>query len=428
MTDADTIFAPATAPGRAAIAVVRLSGPHARAAVAALAGPLPRHGRTLRILRDARGEPLDEALVLTWEAGRSFTGEEAAEIQCHGSPAVLAALARALGAQGARLAAPGEFSRRALANGRLDLAQVEGLADLLAAETEAQRAQALRLARGALGARAAEWRIRMTRALALAEAAIDFAEEDLSDLWPEVAALAAGLETELRAEAAGARAAERLRDGFEVALVGRPNAGKSTLLNRLAGRDAALVSPVPGTTRDVLELRLELDGLPLTILDMAGLRDSGDPIEALGVERARARAAQADLRLHLLLPGDPPPPEGADDMAIAAQADRGPLLAAGLPVSGLTGAGVDALLAEIAHRLRARVPVAAAATRTRHALALGEAADRLAEARTLVAEDDAPELVAEALRRALRALDTLVGRVGVEDILDEIFSSFCIGK
>ena len=420
LPESPTVFAPATAPGRAGVSVMRLSGPRAHAAAEALAGPLPPVARTLRTLRHA-GEPLDQALVLTWEAPNSFTGEHVAELHLHGSPAAVAAVSRALLALGVALAEPGEFTRRALMNGRLDLARVEGLAALLDAETEGQRRQALRVFSGALGAKAEEWRARLLRAVALVEAGLDFAEEDLGDLLPEARAQAALLAAELRAEARGARVAERLRDGFEVALVGPPNAGKSTLLNRLAGRDAALVSPEPGTTRDVIEVRLDLGGLPVTLLDTAGLRDASG-VEALGVARGQERAARADLRVLLVPPGEPLPEAGPDDIVLRAKADGGG------GVSGLTGAGVDALAAEIARRLSLRTAALGVGLRERHASAMQEGAEALEEAVALLDAAAPPEIAAASLRRALLALDALVGRVGTEDILGAIFSSFCIGK
>jgi tRNA modification GTPase len=428
----DTIFALATVPGRAGIAVLRLSGPLARQAAEALAGPLPDHGRSLRILRDPTGEPLDQALVLTFAAGHSFTSETVAELHVHGSPAVTAALLRILRDQpGLRPAEAGEFTRRALENGRLDLAQVEGLADLIDAETEAQRRQALRVFSGALGERAQQWRARLLRAVALVEAVIDFAEEDVPEnVFPEVLALTATLSAELRREAQGARLAERLREGFEVAIVGPPNAGKSTLLNRLAGREAAITSEIAGTTRDVIEVRMDLQGLPVTLLDTAGLREAQDPVEAIGIERARARAASADLRVHLVLPGDPAPEPGPDDLVVRSKADLAPddAGAADFAISGRSGQGLDALVAEIGQRLSARTTGLGVGLRERHARAMLATADLLDEARHLVETDTPEEITAETLRAALRQLDALVGRVGVEDILGEIFSSFCIGK
>lgn len=424
----DTIFALATAPGRAGIAVLRLSGPQAHEAAAQLAGSLPEHGRSLRTIRNPSGEPLDQALVLTFAPQRSFTGEAVAELHCHGAPAVVAALLRTLGSRpGLRPAEPGEFTRRALENGRLDLAQVEGLADLLDAETEAQRRQALRAFAGALGHKAEEWRARLLRAVALAEATIDFADEDVPEnVWPEVLELIVLLAEELRAEAKGARLAERLREGFEVAIVGAPNVGKSTLLNRLAGREAAITSEHAGTTRDVIEVRMDLEGLPVTLIDTAGLREAQDPIEAIGIERARTRAAQADLRVHLHLPGEPAPEPGPDDLVVQAKVDLA--TSKGLAISGKTGEGLDELVAEIARRLQPRTAGLGVGLRERHARAMLAAADLLDEARSQFDAGAPVEIVAETLRASLRQLDALVGRVGVEDILGEIFSSFCIGK
>jgi tRNA modification GTPase len=424
----DTIFALATAPGRAGIAVLRLSGPAAHETASALAGKLPEHGRSLRTLRDPSGEALDQALVLTFAPRRSFTGEAVAELHCHGAPAVVSAVQRALQTfPGLRPAEPGEFTRRALENGRLDLAQVEGLADLLSAETEAQRRQAMRVFAGALGQKAEEWRAQLLRATALVEATIDFSDEDVPEnVWPEVLDLIVLLADELRREAQGARLAERLREGFEVAIVGAPNVGKSTLLNRLSGREAAITSEHAGTTRDVIEVRMDLEGLPVTLIDTAGLREAQDPVEAIGIERARTRAAQADLRVHLYLPGEPAPASSPDDLVIQAKADLA--VAEGLAISGQTGEGLDALVAEIARRLKPRATGLGVGLRERHARALLEAADLLDEARALFDQAAPVEIVAETLRRALRRIDALVGRVGVEDILGEIFSTFCIGK
>lgn len=422
----DTIFALATAPGRAGVAVIRLSGPEALAAAERLAGPLPAAGRGLRWLRGADGGRIDEALVLTFAPGHSFTGEAVAELQVHGSVAVVAALERELGAMaGLRRAEAGEFTRRALGNGRLDLARVEGLADLLAAETEAQRRQAMRVMSGELGAVVAGWRDSLVRALALVEVTIDFADEDVpEDVSAEVTGLVTPVVAEMERMAAGTAMAERLRSGFEVAIIGAPNMGKSTLLNRLAGREAAITSTVAGTTRDVIEVRMDLGGLPVTLLDTAGIRDSGDMLEQAGVRVARARAAAADLRVHLVgSSGESPVPPGADDIVLRAMDDEGRHGG----ISGLTGAGVEALVGELRARLERMSAAAGLATRERHRQALVMALGhfRAALAGPLA---ERPEEVAEELRLALRAIDALVGRVDVEDVLDVVFASFCIGK
>ncbi len=304
----DTIYALASARGKAGVAVVRISGPHAFPAARALAGDLPAPRRAgLRRLTSADGALLDEALVLLFEVGSSFTGEDVVELQLHGSTAVVRAVLTELSKQeGLRPAEPGEFTRRALENECLDLAQVEGLADLLDAETEAQRKQAVGVLSGALGDLAGAWRTDLIRAAALLEATIDFADEDVPvDVSPEVNALLDTTLESLERETAGTRIAERIREGFEVAIVGRPNAGKSTLLNAMAGREAAITSDIAGTTRDVIEVHMELAGLPVTVLDTAGVRDTEDQVEAIGVARALERAKAADLRVFLL--------EGADD-------------------------------------------------------------------------------------------------------------------
>ena len=425
----DTIFALATAQGRAGVAVIRLSGPAAFVAAARMMDRVPEM-RGLRALRDSKGAIFDEALVLRFGSGKSFTGEDVIELHLHGSPAVVAAVLRHLGDDPAlRPAEAGEFTRRALVNGRLDLAQVEGLADLIDAETESQRKQALRVFSGALGAIADSWRKRLIRAAALLEATIDFVDEDVPvDVVPEVRDLLQGVRREMAREAAGVRMAERLRDGFEVAIIGAPNVGKSTLLNRLAQRDVAITSEIAGTTRDVIEVRLDLDGLPVTLLDTAGLRDTDDIVESLGVARARARAEQADLRVHMLLDGAVPAHDLAvGDIYVQAKADI--KTGDGLAVSGLSGAGVDALVALIADELGRRVASVGLAMRERHRLALLRAVTSLDEAGAgLDAGHGMLDLIAEDLRTAIRAVDSLVGRVDVEQVLDEIFSSFCIGK
>jgi tRNA modification GTPase len=316
-----------------------------------------------------------------------------------------------------------------LENGVLDLAQVEGLADLIDAETEAQRRQAVRVLSGSVGQKVDGWRRDLIRAGALLEATIDFADEDVPvDVSPEVLALIDGLMADLGREAAGVTAAERIRDGFEVAIVGAPNAGKSTLLNQLAGREAAITSEIAGTTRDVIEVRMEIAGLPVTFLDTAGLRHTEDRLERAGIERALARAEAADLRL-FLTDGSPLPLEPVgDDLVVLGKADTKSGWS-GLAVSGKTGLGVPELMARIGEILGERVGSAGALVRERHRVAVTTAIAALAESRAeVVRPDSRVELAAEHLRQAVRALDALVGRVDVDDLLGEIFASFCIGK
>ena len=427
----DTIYALATARGRSGLAVVRVSGPAAYAAGLALCATLPA-ARVAGLRRLVwRGELLDEALVVSFAEGASFTGEAVLELHCHGGPAVVGAVLRALADQpGLRLAEPGEFTRRALENGVLDLAQVEGLADLIDAETEAQRRQAVRVLSGSVGKKVDGWRRDLIRAGALLEATIDFADEDVPvDVSPEVLALIDRLMTDLGREAAGVAAAERIRDGFEVAIVGAPNAGKSTLLNQLAGREAAITSEIAGTTRDVIEVRMEIAGLPVTFLDTAGLRDTEDRLERAGIDRALARAQAADLRLFLtdgsVVPGLQPVD---DDLVVTGKSDTISGIS-GLAVSGKTGAGVPELMARIGEILGERVGSAGALVRERHRVAVTTAIAALAESRAEVLRlDSRVELAAEHLRQAVRGLDALVGRVDVDDLLGEIFASFCIGK
>ncbi|NDR57532.1 tRNA uridine-5-carboxymethylaminomethyl(34) synthesis GTPase MnmE [Aliiruegeria sabulilitoris] len=425
----DTIFALATAPGRAGVSVVRVSGPRAWDICRLLAGdvPEPRRASLRRLL--SSGVVIDEALVLAFSAGESFTGEEVVEFQTHGSPAVVGFLLKVLSAQeGARVAEAGEFTRRALENGRLDLAEVEGLSDLLTAETEAQRLQAFRIFDGELGRQVDIWRSQLLRSAALVESTIDFADEEVpEDVSPEVESLLRSLRNEFAREIEGVSVAERLRSGFEVAIVGPPNAGKSTLLNRLAGRDAAITSEIAGTTRDVIEVRMDVDGLPVTFLDTAGLRETKDVVEAIGVQRALDRANQADLRVVLGTPGSGLKLE-AEDLVLTPKSD---LLDkdVGSGISGVTGEGVSDLLAHISTVLGNRVSQTHLATHLRHQQALQVAVESLDHALDYLAlESGLEELVAEAIRGAIRSVDSLVGRIGVEDVLGEIFRNFCIGK
>lgn len=427
----DTIFAEASAHGRAGISVIRISGPDAFGAAEALVGPLPAERRAGLRRVVWNGVEIDEGLVLRFGTGASFTGEPVVEFQLHGSLAVVGAVLAALAAQpGLRPAEAGEFTRRALENGRLDLAQVEGLADLIDAETEGQRRQALLVLRGEVGRRAEGWRKRLIRAAALIEATIDFADEDVPvDVSPEVLELIGAVTAELRAELAGYGAAERIRSGFEVAIVGRPNAGKSTLLNALAGRDAAITSEHAGTTRDVIEVRMDLSGLPVTVLDTAGLREADDVVERIGVDRGVERARAADLRVFLVDGEDIPlltPQPG--DLVVRGKADLADA-AQGLAVSGKTGKGIADLVAAVTEELRGRVSGASAIVRERQRQGVARALGAMESARDEVeAGPERAELAAERLREAGRALDMLVGRVDVEHLLDEIFLSFCIGK
>lgn len=427
----DTIFAPASARGKAGVAVFRISGPGAKAALQLLAGRVPRARQASLCRLRWNGDLIDEALVLVFDQGASFTGEDVVELQVHGSVAVVQALQRILAEiPGLREAEPGEFTRRALENGQLDLAQVEGLADLIEAETEAQRRQAQRVLSGAIGKRAAEWRTRLLRAAALVAALIDFADEEIpEDVTDEIGDLLRRLVSELAQEVRGSRFAERIREGFEVAIVGEPNAGKSTLLNTLAGRDAAITSEIAGTTRDVIEIRMDIAGLPVTLLDTAGLRETDEVVEAIGIERALQRARLADLRIFLV--GEPAvfpllqPGEG--DLVVRAKADLN--IGQGLAVSGLTGEGLEELLQEVARILGGKVGSVGVATRERHRIAMERAIDALEAALCDLKLGDARlEIVASEIELGIRALDSLVGRIDVESLLDEIFRSFCIGK
>lgn len=424
---AATIFALASAPGRAAVSVVRLSGHNAAEASGRIGAsvPLDRRMRLRKLIDPATGDTLDEALVVGFARGASFTGEPTVELHLHGSPAVLRAVLRVL-RDDPQLepAQAGAFTRQALENGRLTLPQVEALADLIDAEGEAQRQQALAGLGGALVKAAERWRSRLVDARALIEAGIDFADEGIADGTLDAGlALAAAVRDEIAADLAGAEAAVAIRNGFTVALIGPPNAGKSSLINALSRRDVAIVTELPGTTRDVLEVRCEVAGQVVTLLDTAGLRDSDDKIEQLGIARARARAEAADLRLHVSAPGLPAPLHGwrDGDIHVANKADIGK--AAGLAVSAMTGEGLDHLLAAIGNVVTERVAGAGLAAHARQDFALRQAMQALA-----VPPSPSPEIAAEHVRTATAALDGLVGRVDVEEVLGAIFARFCIGK
>lgn len=446
----DTIFALATAPGRAAIAVVRLSGPGAGDALQALAGSLPSARRAaVRVLRTAHGEQLDQAVAIWMPAPASYTGEDSVELHLHGGPAVVAAVTQALVDIGLRLAEPGEFTRRAFENDRLDLAQAEAVADLIDAETDSQRGQALKQLDGALSHRYAGWRSILVEALAFLEAAVDFPDEDLPEaLADQIRPQLKSLEVDLRLALADAARGERVREGFRVALVGAPNAGKSSLLNRLLGRDAAIVTAIPGTTRDIIEATVVIEGFKVFLADTAGVREAVDEIEVEGVRRARAWAEAADLRLwvvdrsagaaawaqaaSLIRPGDllvlnkSDEPVGADEAAATAAARTAGVEVRFATACADTGISAvrDFLSATVCDRLTgSEFP---AATRLRHRARLEEALGHLLRAEDALSLG--AELAAEDLRLAARALERVSGRIDTESVLDVVFGSFCIGK
>ena len=426
----DTIFALATVPGRSGVAVIRVSGPKSSGISQYIGGQLPEPRiSALRSIQDSDGMVIDKGLVIWFPAPASFTGEDVIELQIHGGIASVRGVLQALGAiDGFRHAEPGEFTRRALENGKLDLTAVEGLADVIDAETEAQLRQAQRTLSGSLSKLVEGWRSKLIRAASLIEATIDFADEEVPEnVSDEVLAILSVLTQEFESEIQGSFVSERIREGFEVAIVGLPNSGKSTLLNALAGRDAAITSSVAGTTRDVIEVRMDLNGLAVTLLDTAGLRDSDDEVEKIGISRAIERASQADLRVFLVQEGETVPVEQQDnDIVRRPKVDISPDV---LGISGLTGEGVDTLVAEISSVLNVRAQGSGVATRERHRLAISEALRFVAEAGVFVTDGPVSyDLGAESLRTAIRTLELLVGRIDVENLLDEIFSSFCLGK
>lgn len=426
-----TVFALATAPGRAAIAVVRVSGPAADSALVRLAGaPPPPRMMALRLLRAGDGTPIDRALVVRFPQGASYTGEAMVELHVHGGLATVARVMAELAASPElRPAAPGEFTRRALHAGRMDLTEVEGLADLIDAETEMQRRHAIAALEGGLSARARRWRAAILEALADLEATLDFSDEaDAPDETP--AGLGVALEriaADMVAAAEGAQVRERVRDGFRVALVGPPNSGKSTLINAIAGAEVAIAAASPGTTRDVIRVACDLQGLPVHFLDMAGIRETDDDVEALGISRARREADAADLRLLLTAPDaadfDHRGFERPGDIRVWAKADLGP--GPGVrEVSARTGDGLRELLDAVRAALLSRAPASVAAANRRQASCLSAAARSVRAA----AAGGPAEIRAEELRRAADALRLLVGAIAPDDVLDGVFRRFCIGK
>lgn len=424
----DTIVALASARGRAGVAVVRVSGPMAWVVCQRLAGGVPEVRKSsLRYLRDADGGLIDQALVLVFDEGASFTGEKVAEFQVHGGPAVVSAVLRAcLACEQVRTAEAGEYTRRAFFAGRLDLSQVEALADLIDAETEAQRLQALGGLEGAVSKFLATLNDNLMQALAMLEAVLDFADEDLGpDILVLIDRPLASAESDIHAQMKGRRVSEAIRDGFEVAIIGRVNAGKSSLMNALAGRDVALTSERAGTTRDVIEVRMDIGGLPVTVLDTAGLREGAEEIEALGIERGKARAERADLRLYLLsAPGEQPEGVVEDDIVVQSKID----IWGGQGISARTGVGIADLLAKIEDRLSTQSRQSTVFSRERHFHQAGTALRHIQEARSQLLRSKSWDLACEEIRLARRALDGILGAVDVEDVLGRIFATFCIGK
>ncbi|MEZ5819589.1 MAG: tRNA uridine-5-carboxymethylaminomethyl(34) synthesis GTPase MnmE [Bradyrhizobium sp.] len=439
-----TIFALSTGRPPSAIAIVRVSGPEAGTALATLAGKLPKpRVATRALLRDAGSQPMDDAVVLWFPGSASATGEDVAEFHVHGGRAVLASLFAALSVmENIRAAEPGEFTRRAFENGKLDLTEAEGLDDLIHADTDRQRRQALRQLRGLLGERARDWRAQIIEASALIEAGIDFSDEGdvpAELIAPALAKLRALL-IEIEQVLAAQGHTERLRDGLVVAIAGPPNVGKSTLINQLARREVAIVSPHAGTTRDIIEVQLDLDGYPVTVIDTAGIRDTDDPVEQEGVRRARARAGEADLVLWLSdAPGAPVDYQGKAPVwlvrnkidlvrsdALATDSQGRPM--AEFRISARSGAGMPELLEALVDFAQDYFGGSEGGliARERQRMLVKDAADSLRRAIGVVGEGE--ELAAEDLRAAARSLGRLLGRVDVEDVLDVIFREFCVGK
>lgn len=428
---ADTIYALATSPGRAGVAVIRISGPQAFLSLNALCknSNIDLRKSQLRDLYTDEGLHLDRALVIPFKGPHSFTGEDIVELHLHGSIAVIQKTLETLSKlKNYRQALPGEFTRRAFTNEKLDLAEIEGLADLIDAETEAQRIQALQVLSGKLGERVQEWRSMIIKAMALIEVTIDFADEEVpTDVSKDVLEILYNVNNDLKDESKSTSVAERIRTGFEVAIVGRPNVGKSTLLNTLAGREAALTSEEAGTTRDIIEVRMDLGGLPVTLMDTAGLRETGNLIETKGINRAIEKANSSDLVVVLTENGEIPLEiENKNVLKFVSKCDNGQLLDG---VSAVTGYGLDNMVNSIKRELGKKVQNQGLATRFRHKAALDSAISKINKAEAFIKDGQAfYELAAEELRQTTYTLDELFGKVDVENILDEIFSSFCLGK
>jgi len=441
MSERDTICALASGQPPAAICILRLSGDRVWKIAGALLEcglPEPRHA-TLTKFRDDDGNLIDEGLALFMPGPHSYTGEDTLELYLHGGPSVIKHSLVTLTRQpGVRLAEPGEFTRRAFEAGKLDLTEAEGVADIIEAETEAQKAQALRQLTGGLTEIYDRWRAELTGVLALIEVMVDFPDEGdtpedtVRPILDKLDLIITELEDALGDRGIG----EKIRDGFRVAIVGPPNAGKSSLLNRIARREAAIVTDIAGTTRDVVEVRLVLGGQVVWLADTAGLRETADIVEAEGVRRAERAARDADLRIHVIDGANPEPPAGPveqQDIVVFNKADQRPAALApdgALPVSAATGEGVDKLESWIGSFIsqRAASVEAPVITRARHREKLSAGLASLVQARQLLEDDMGAELAAEDVRMALRQLGAVIGTVGVEDILGAVFSQFCIGK
>ena len=427
----DTIYALATSPGRAGVAVIRISGPEAFQSLNALCknSNINLRKSELRDLYTDEGLHLDRALVIPFKGPHSFTGEDIVELHLHGSIAVIQKTLETLSKlTNYRQALPGEFTRRAFTNEKLDLAEIEGLADLIDAETEAQRIQALQVLSGKLGERVQEWRSMIIKAMALIEVTIDFADEEVpTDVSKDVLEILYNLNNDLDGESKSTSVAERIRTGFEVAIVGKPNVGKSTLLNTLAGREAALTSEEAGTTRDIIEVKMDLGGLPVTLMDTAGLRETGNLIETKGINKAIKKANSSDLVVVLTENGEIPLEiKNTNVLKFVSKCDDGQLPDG---VSAITGYGLDNMVSSIKRELGKKVQNQGLATRFRHKEAIDSAIRKIKKAKEFIKDGQAfYDLAAEELRQTTYTLDELFGKVDVENILDEIFSSFCLGK
>ncbi len=436
----DTIYALSTGAGRAGVAIIRISGPKADDALANLTNqsiPLARVA-TLRSLRcPSRGELIDKSLIIRFEESCSFTGENVVELHVHGGGAVVAATLRALGEiDGLRAAAAGEFTRRAFENGELDLAQVEGLADLISADTEMQRRQAIQIMGGILSSQAEDWRRDLTIALALVEATIDWADEEVpEDISPEALLRLGIVRDAIESEIEGSDAAKCLRDGFEVAIIGPPNVGKSSLINAISRRETSIISPMPGTTRDVIEVRCDLSGAPVTFLDTAGLRDTADVVERIGVERAIQRSKEAHVRV-LVVSADSEPGVCSSssvekpDLLFWNKSDLDPTPPSVDWIIGSveSGKGVDELLVRLSKLLHERAAGSSLAAHERVTTCLRSGAKHLGNAIHSLEVGGSSELVSEEIRLAIRSLEELVGRIETDDMLDVVFRQFCMGK